>query len=120
VKQFNLCAATYAIRDSLEYTAETGAVANVRSKHFEAAVQQKIDETKWRPEGEARKLIGLKLKLGKNEVTDTDAAGESNSTLLLVSCKSRLKSRDYDIGKYSVMRNAATARPCRTIPRIAA
>jgi hypothetical protein len=105
----DLCAAEYAIRDSLEYTEEQGAVANVRSEHFEAAVQNMIDGTKWRPDGEARKLIGLKLKKGKSEITDIDAVGISGKTLLLVSCKSRLKSRLYDIGKYSVVRNAATA-----------
>jgi hypothetical protein len=68
-----------------------------------------IDGTRWRPEGESRKLIGLKLKKARREVTDIDAVGICGKTLLLVSCKSRLKSRLYDIGKYSVVRNAATA-----------
>lgn len=105
----DLCAASVAIRDSLEYTSETDAVANVRSAHFEANVQEMIDDTNWRPEGEDRKLIGFKLKRGKNEVTDIDALGRCGDALLLVSCKSRLKSREYDVGKYSVVRNAATA-----------
>lgn len=107
----DLCAASTAIRDSLEYTEETGAIANVRGDHFEVAVQKMIDGTRWRPEGEPRKLIGLRLKTksGKDEKTDIDAVGHRNSTLLLVSCKSKLKSRQYDLGKYSVVRNAASA-----------
>lgn len=105
----DLCAASIAIRDSLEYTEETGDIANVRGKHFEVAVQKMIDGTKWRPEGETRDLIGLKLKRkgSKDRITDIDAVASRDSTLLLVSCKSRLKSRQYDLGKHSIVRSAA-------------
>lgn len=104
----DLCSAGYAVSESLAYTYADGPTANIRAGHFEAAVQRRIDETAWKPSETERKHIGLKLKRGGQEVTDIDAVASDASTLVLVSCKSRLKSGLYDTGDFATVRNAAT------------
>lgn len=84
-----------------------GKVANERAVKFEDVVQQTIDRTRW-ADNEIREMRQRTLKVGGQAVTDIDAIGSFEGTLLLVSCKSIPYSREYDQGVHSVIRNAAS------------
>src|ERR1700752_1400628 len=76
-----------------------------RSEHFELIVQGIIDSSPWAPSEVLRSLRGRKLKYNQQSITDVDAIGTRGKVVLLVSCKSRVYSSDYDIGKHNVVRN---------------
>lgn len=84
-----------------------GQVANERAAKFEDVVQEVIDRTCWadRPSRELRQRT---LSVDGQAMTDIDAIGSYNGTLLLVSCKSIPYTRDYDRGVHNVIRNAAS------------
>ena len=88
-----------------------GKVANERAEKFEDVVQQRIDRTRW-ADNHIRELRQRTLKVAGQAVTDIDAIGSFEGTLLLVSCKSIPYTREYDQGVHSVIRNAATTVNC--------
>jgi hypothetical protein len=85
-----------------------GAAPNVRGEHFEDRVQQAIDASPWVPPPSVRELKARTLKRLERSITDIDAVGTAEKKLLLISCKSRVKSLLYDAGDYAEVRNAAT------------
>jgi hypothetical protein len=85
-----------------------GAMVNAAAFRFEAVVQNRIDTTLWRPSPSARSLLRGHLRLGGQDLTDIDAVGERDGTLLLVSCKNIPFSPAYDSGEHRVVRNVAT------------
>ncbi len=104
----DLYTATGHLMSNLEFPGDTGEMANARSKHFEVAVQARIDETPWRPDGDRRNFIHRTIRAGGDKITDLDALGQHGDTLLLVSCKSKIYSARYDAGDFQVVRNYAS------------
>ena len=104
----DLYTATAELMSNLEFPSETGEMANARSEHFELAVQARIDETPWRPDGDRRNFIRRTIRAGGHKITDLDALGQYGDTLLLVSCKSKIYSARYDTGDFQVVRNYAS------------
>jgi hypothetical protein len=82
--------------------------ARSRGTHFELIVQDVIDNTLWRPPEPLRRIRGRTLTRQGANITDIDAIGMKDDTLLLVSCKSIPYSSEYDAGKYEVVRNVRT------------
>jgi hypothetical protein len=91
----------------LDFTVETGAVANVRARHFEMELQNVIDSSSWAPSARLRELRGRTLRLGGRPITDVDALAARGSTLLLVSGKSQVFAPDHDAGEFRAVRNAS-------------
>jgi hypothetical protein len=85
-----------------------GRLVNMRSSSFEAATQERIDQTPWRPPDNLRALRGHTLRLNGKNVTDIDALAFHDGTLLLISCKSYPYSLDYDAGEHRTVRNVRT------------
>ena len=85
-----------------------GAMVNAAAFRFESVVQDRIDATPWRPSPSARSLLRGHLRFGGQNLTDIDAVGERDGTLLLVSCKNIPFSPAYDSGEHRVVRNVAT------------
>lgn len=108
VLYIDLCAATECLSSSLELPPITGEPANVRSGHFELMTQRIIEKSTWNPSGGLTRLRGKTLKLEGRAITDIDAIGVKNNTLLIVSCKSIIYSSRYDQGDYNIVRNRAT------------
>jgi len=104
----DLVAATERLENALEFPLVHGAHANVRATHFENQTQRVIDSSSWRPSDQVRQFRRRRLRFGGKEVTDIDALGARNGTLLIISCKSEIYSADYDAGTYEVVRNAET------------
>lgn len=70
---------------------QQGAAPNVRSKYFEKSVQELVDETRWKPDGEWRKLIGRKIRWeDKRVITDIDCVAKKDGTVILIDAKSVL------------------------------
>jgi hypothetical protein len=103
----DLWTATTRLNHDLQIRESGGHSINVRSSNFEDAVQDAINETRWRP---TASTLGLRKRLrrGEKNFTDIDAVGEHNGSLLVVSCKFLVYSPEYDAGVYSVVRNAAS------------
>jgi hypothetical protein len=104
----DLNAATNSLEALLEFPAQQGRVANIRSGHFELAVQESINGSQWKPAQNLLRLRGAGLRREGREFTDIDALGARGDTLLLVSCKSVIYSKDYDAGDYRLVRNIAS------------
>lgn len=104
----DLYAATNLLETRFEFPAQQGEVANVRARHFELAVQDRINVSSWKPPDKLLRLRGVALRLKGAELTDLDAIGAKNKTLVVVSCKSVIYSKDYDAGDYRVVRNIAS------------
>ncbi|MGE7389358.1 hypothetical protein ACQKM2_28185 [Streptomyces sp. NPDC004126] len=83
-------------------------VSKIRADHFEETVQQLIDRSPWKPSQTAPVRNFKPRPLGSGVLTDFDAVGELGDTLLIVSCKSRPYTAQYDAGDYKAVRNAAT------------
>lgn len=83
-----------------------GEIANRRADQFEDIVQSVIDSSLWKPSPTALTIRRRTLRLAGKSITDIDAIGESNGTLLLVSCKSIPYTQAYDRGDYRDVRNA--------------
>ena len=101
----DLYAATARLNSLLEFPNVQGKVANARAAHFELAAQAVIDDSPWCPGKHLKKLRGRKLRYENQDVTDIDAIGECNKTLLMVSCKSMIYSGAYDAGEYAAVKN---------------
>ena len=101
----DLHAASARLNSLLEFPNVQGKVANARAAHFELAAQAVIDDSSWCPGKHLRQLRGRILKYENQNVTDIDAIGEHNDTLLMVSCKSMIYSGVYDAGEYAAVKN---------------
>lgn len=101
----DLHAASARLNSLLEFPNVQGKVANARAAHFELAAQAVIDDSSWCPGKHLRQLRGRILKYENQNVTDIDAIGEHNDTLLMVSCKSMIYSGVYDAGEYATVKN---------------
>ncbi|CAM3774404.1 hypothetical protein [Ectopseudomonas alcaliphila] len=84
-----------------------GQVANERAAKFEDVVQEVIDFSPW-ADSSIRGLRQRELKVDGQALTDIDAIGSYDGTLLVVSCKSIPYTREYDRGTHNVIRNAAS------------
>ncbi|MBX8493495.1 hypothetical protein [Pseudomonas cichorii] len=83
-----------------------GQVANERATKFEDVVQGVIDLSPW-ADSSIKGLRQRELKIDGQALTDIDAIGSYNGTLLVVSCKSIPYTREYDRGVHNTIRNAA-------------
>jgi hypothetical protein len=90
----------------LQSAAAGGETANARAVHFEDAVQRLIDRSTWKPTDKLRAIRQRSLRQDRVTLTDVDAIGACDGTLLLVSCKSRLFDEGYELGDYAPTRNA--------------
>jgi hypothetical protein len=80
-------------------------LGNLRAREFELQCQDLIDGTAWSPPPEVQALRGRTLRAGGRALTDIDAIGVKERSLLIVSCKSVIYDRDYDQGDFRVIRN---------------
>ena len=104
----DLYGASMLLSAAMEYPRlEGGEVANIRSLHFEDTVQEIISASPWIPPGEVLQYRRRALRASGQGITDIDAIGTYNKSLLLVSCKSLVYSSEYDKGDYSAIRNSA-------------
>lgn len=97
-------AASQALLHRLEL-ARAPLIGNLRAREFELQCQDLIDGTSWAPPLEVKALRGRPLRRGGRMLTDIDAIGVRERTLLVVSCKSIIYDRDYDQGVFRVVRN---------------
>ncbi len=104
----DLWSATERLYNRLQYPSLQGEVANLRAKHFEAAVQEVVDRSSWRPSAAFRQYVGRHLRQNGRELTDIDAIAERNGVVLLISCKSVLPNEAFERGDYRELRNAVT------------
>jgi len=77
----------------------------MRAREFELQCQDLIDGTSWEPPPEVKSLRGRPLRQRGRVLTDIDAIGVRERTLLIVSCKSVIYDRDYDQGIFRIIRN---------------
>ena len=101
----DLYAAAARLDSLLEFPNVQGEVGNARGAHFEFAVQAVINHSPWCPNDDLKQLRGRKLRYKDQDITDIDAIGEYNGTLLMVSCKSVIYTGAYDSGDYALVRN---------------
>jgi hypothetical protein len=99
----DLHAATMMLNESAEFKTRGGAEGDVRGRHFENAVQAVIDQSEWGPPPRLRVKVGFMLRDRGKDVSDLDAIGLKDGILLLVSCKSRIYSDEYDQGNYGTI-----------------
>lgn len=104
----DLSAITYAFDESLSFPEVDGSAANVRAELFERDIQEMIDQTPCRPRPEVRRLVGKRLRLGRCDLTDLDAAAEVHGTLLVVSGKSLLLTAGFRRSDYQAMRSVSS------------
>ena len=104
----DICAAVSSLEATIVFPVEQGRSANVRSGHFETAIQQIIDTSPWRPPSALRELRGRALRHNGQALTDVDAIAAKNHRVLIVSAKSVAASPDYEAGSYRASRNTAT------------
>lgn len=97
--------ATSLLHQMLEFRAAGGGEAgNLRAGHFEAAVQAIIDDSPWAPPPELREKVGKNVRFQSQTKTDLDAIGARGNALLLVQCKNRVYSGEYDVGDHRAVR----------------
>ncbi|MGW0886329.1 hypothetical protein [Streptomyces sp. NPDC002671] len=84
-----------------------GPLPNARADHFEHAVQGLIDASAWKP-GPGLERGMRPDPYGDGPITDLDAVGEKDGTLLVVSCKSIPYTAAYDAGEYGAVRNVSS------------
>lgn len=84
-----------------------GQIANERAARFEDVVQEVIDLSPW-ADSSIQGLRQRELKVDGQALTDIDAIGSYEGTLLVVSCKSIPYTREYDRGTHNAIRNAAS------------
>ena len=102
-------AATHGLHELVAVPASTGGeLVNANAARFEEAVQRTIDGSPWSPDADLRALRRVQLCLNGNMITDLDAIGAKDGTLLIASCKNLTYSPEYDAGEYRVVRNAQT------------
>jgi len=84
-----------------------GDAANQWTSLFERQVQEVIDSTPWRPEGEFRELIGRTIRLEGRDLTDIDAVAERNGTLMLIDAKAWATPATLEFGEFWAVNNRA-------------
>ena len=99
--------ASHALLHRLEL-ARSSLIGNLRAREFELQCQDMIDATSWAPLPDVKALRGRPLRQGGKVLTDIDAIGVKERTLLIVSCKSIIYDRTYDLGEFRVIRNIQT------------
>jgi hypothetical protein len=105
----DLQAATQRLNRMLAITPADDKVPNARARHFEDVVQHMIDGTPWAPHPMLRALQRRTLHPEAGvDLTDIDALGEFQGTLLIVSCKSTPYRAEYEAGDYRAVRNVRT------------
>ncbi|EDY60958.1 hypothetical protein GT021_42515 [Streptomyces sp. SID5470] len=103
----DLTRASSLLMDSFE-RAKEGAAANEWGSSFEAAVQEAIDTTPWKPTSALRSVIGKKVKdENGNVITDIDAVAFHAGTLWLISAKAFQAGPDYTVGAYDAVKRIA-------------
>lgn len=100
----DITVASQALLHRLELT-RSPAIGNMRGEEFELQCQELIDGTSWEPSPEVKSLRGRPLRQTGKVLTNIDAIGVREQTLLIVSCKSIIYDRDYDQGVFRVIRN---------------
>ncbi|WP_236179220.1 hypothetical protein [Pseudomonas mosselii] len=83
-----------------------GEVANHRAVKFEDVVQDAVNSTRW-GNGQYQELRQRTLRVNGKQLTDIDAIGYYEDSLLIISCKSISYTREYDRGTHSAVRNPA-------------
>ncbi|WP_457112239.1 hypothetical protein [Marmoricola sp. URHA0025 HA25] len=83
-------------------------LVKARATHFEELVQHEIDATAASPPADLRIMRGRSLRLRGDAVTDVDALALVGNTLLLVSCKSIVRTPELDAGAFALVRNVRT------------
>jgi hypothetical protein len=96
--------ASHALLHRLEL-ARSPLIGNLRAREFELQCQDLINGTSWEPPPEVKSLRGRQLRQAGRVLTDIDAIGVKDRTLLVVSCKSIIYDRDYDQGVFQTIRN---------------
>lgn len=105
----DLCAVTNAFHVATRMPLISGAFANHRSSLFECAVQSAIEDSAWAPDAELRALRGRRLLTDGRAVTDVDAIGAHEGTLLLVDCLDNVRDEEAAFtGDYKTYRNMAS------------
>lgn len=103
---FDMWAASMGFLGWFQFPKIQGQVANERAAKFEDVVQSVIDLSPW-ADNSIKGLRQRELKIDGQALTDIDAIGSYNGTLLVVSCKSIPYTREYDCGVHKDIRNAA-------------
>jgi len=108
---FDLCAATELLQFYLSTDNKTSAVdQNKRGELLESQVQEAIDESRWKPCDSIRALLGIIKREDGTPVSDIDAIGFLDGTLLIVDTKSRVKDVSRLLsGEYQHAKNRAVA-----------
>jgi hypothetical protein len=83
----DVVAATAMLERALAFPSVDGSVANARADHFELMVQDIIDKTGWKPGLVLRGRARTPLRRNGRDLTDIDAIGEREETLLIVPVK---------------------------------
>lgn len=103
----DLATASQALETAIEPEESTGESSNIRANHFELSVQRAINQTLWAPNKDLATMRGKTLRLAGKQITDVDALGQRDGTLLLISCKSLVYRGANDIGDHRAVRNRA-------------
>jgi hypothetical protein len=101
----DMWAASMGFLNGIRFPTAQGRVANDRAERFEDIVQEAVDRTPWLDD-EAKALRQKTLRYQGNALTDIDAIGSRNGTLLIISCKSIPYTLAYDKGEHRAVRNA--------------
>ena len=104
--------ATLRLQQSAHFSAPGGRIGQLRGPEFERTVQRIIDKTDHAPTDHApndmRHLIGaIAYRVDGSRLTDIDAVARRGNQLLLISCKSKEYSGDYDSGDPTSIRELA-------------
>lgn len=104
----DIYAATNRLNSALEFPRTlSGTAGQIRGMHFEGPTQQIIDDSPWAPAPNLKSFRGRQLNLKGKAITDIDAIGILDKTLLCVSCKSIVYDGSYDAGDFRVVMGAA-------------
>lgn len=104
---FDLSMAAQSTLDFFRGRRLSGEVGNQRANKFELGVQGLFQGTAWDPPPRLRQLRCRSLRRSGRAITDLDALGVHQDTLMIVSCKSIIYDAFYDAGRYKAVRNAS-------------
>jgi hypothetical protein len=77
-----------------------GDSANQWTRLFEAQVQEVVDATSWRPNGEVRGLRGRTIRYQGQALTDIDAIAQRDDVLILIDAKAWAVPSALEFGEY--------------------
>jgi hypothetical protein len=101
----DMWAASMGFLNGIRFPTAQGRIANDRAERFEDVVQEALDRTPW-ADDETRALRQKTLRYQGKALTDIDAIGSRQGTLLIISCKSIPYTLAYDKGEHRAIRNA--------------